>query len=88
MVDGGWGFEPTIPGAAAALLGVLVGFPALRVRGLYLALVTLGLAVLVPGSPPHVKGAGGVALLRPDRSSSPPAWGSSRTTSGSTSSAS
>ena len=27
---------------------MLVGFPALRVKGLYLALVTLGLAVLFP----------------------------------------
>jgi branched-chain amino acid transport system permease protein len=70
MVEGGWGFEPTIPLAAlaAALLGVLVGFPALRVRGLYLALVTLGLAVLVqPFATRYIKGAGGVALLRPDR---------------------
>jgi len=70
MVEGGWGFEPTIPLAAlaAALLGVLVGFPALRVRGLYLALVTLGLAVLVqPFATRYIKGAGGIALLRPDR---------------------
>ena len=31
-----------------AVLGLLIGVPALRVRGLYLALVTLGLAVLFP----------------------------------------
>ena len=33
---------------SAFAVGVLVGFPALRVKGLYLALVTLGLAVLFP----------------------------------------
>ncbi|MFC4769073.1 branched-chain amino acid ABC transporter permease [Effusibacillus consociatus] len=32
-----------IGGAAAAVLGLLVGFPALRVRGIYLAIGTLGL---------------------------------------------
>lgn len=46
----GWEFLPTMPVAAlfAAVVGVLVGFPALRVRGLYLALVTLGLATIFP----------------------------------------
>jgi branched-chain amino acid transport system permease protein len=50
MKDHGWTFELTIPVAAliAAVVGALVGIPALRVRGLYLALVTLGLAVLFP----------------------------------------
>jgi branched-chain amino acid transport system permease protein len=50
MKDHGWTFELTIPVAAliAAIVGALVGIPALRVRGLYLALVTLGLAVLFP----------------------------------------
>jgi branched-chain amino acid transport system permease protein len=70
MVDHGWTFEPTI--VVAALLtgafGVLVGFPALRVRGLYLALVTLGLAVLFPSvCRRFVKGTGGVPLVRPAR---------------------
>ncbi|MGH9110714.1 MAG: branched-chain amino acid ABC transporter permease [Acidimicrobiales bacterium] len=70
MVDHGWTFEATIPVAAAltGLVGVLVGFPALRVRGLYLALVTLGLAVLFPRlASTYVEGSGGVALLRPAR---------------------
>jgi branched-chain amino acid transport system permease protein len=70
MVDHGWPFEATIPAAAfvAGVVGVLVGFPALRVRGLYLALITLGLAVLFPRvATKYVKGAGGVALLRPER---------------------
>ncbi len=68
MTKSGWTFEATIPVAAAvsALLGLAVGFPALRVRGLYLALVTLGLAVMFPQlASKWVHGTGGVALLRP-----------------------
>jgi branched-chain amino acid transport system permease protein len=71
MVDHGWTFEATIPVAAvlSGLVGMLVGFPALRVRGLYLALVTLALAVLFPRlASKYVEGAGGIALLRPRRS--------------------
>ena len=70
MIDHGWTFEPTIAVAAVltAALGVLVGVPALRVRGLYLALVTLGLAVLFPLlTQKYVDGSGGVPLLRPSR---------------------
>ncbi len=70
MIDHGWTFEPTILVAAAltGALGVLVGVPALRVRGLYLALVTLGLAVLFPlVTQKYVDGSGGVPLLRPSR---------------------
>jgi branched-chain amino acid transport system permease protein len=71
MVDHGWMFEPTILVAAliTGLFGLLVGFPALRVRGLYLALVTLGLAVAFPAvAKRFVHGSGGVALVRPQRS--------------------
>jgi branched-chain amino acid transport system permease protein len=71
MVDHTWTFEATIPVAAvlAAALGVVVGFPALRVRGLYLALVTLGLAVLAPQvANKYIKGTGGLPLLQPRRS--------------------
>ncbi|MCB0977346.1 MAG: branched-chain amino acid ABC transporter permease [Acidimicrobiales bacterium] len=70
VVNHGWTFEMTIPVAAvtAAVLGALVAFPALRVKGLYLALITLGLAVLFPVvTKKFVKGSGGVALLQPDR---------------------
>lgn len=70
IVDHGWSYEPTIVVAAllSAALGVAVGVPALRVRGLYLALVTLGLAVLFPRvAQRFVDGSGGVALLRPAR---------------------
>jgi branched-chain amino acid transport system permease protein len=72
MVDYDWTFELTIPVAAAiaAAVGIAVGVPALRVRGLYLALITLGLAVLFPRiATRFVEGSGGVALLRPRRQS-------------------
>lgn len=70
MIDHHWSFEATIPIAAllAAALGVAVGIPALRVRGLYLALITLGLAVLFPQvGQKYIKGSGGIALLQPER---------------------
>jgi branched-chain amino acid transport system permease protein len=70
MVDHNWMFEPTILVSAVltGLLGLLVGFPALRVRGLYLALVTLGLAVAFPAvAKKYVHGTGGNALLQPPR---------------------
>ena len=43
-------FIGTLPISAAVcfVVGALVGFPALHVKGLYLALVTLGLAVIFP----------------------------------------
>ncbi len=46
----GWGHLSTIPVAMALcfVVGVLVGLPALRISGLYLALVTLALATLFP----------------------------------------
>jgi branched-chain amino acid transport system permease protein len=71
MIDYGWTFEVTILASVVinAVLGLLIGVPALRVRGLYLALVTLGLAVLFPRvAQKFVDGTGGVALLRPPRS--------------------
>lgn len=70
VVDHGWMIEATIPVAAvlAAALGVVIGFPALRVKGLYLALITLGLAVLFPRvTAKFVEGPGGVPLLQPSR---------------------
>ncbi len=71
VVDHGWILESTIPIAAllAAALGVAVGFPALRVKGLYLALITLGMSVLFPRvAGKYFKGGGGVALIQPRRS--------------------
>jgi branched-chain amino acid transport system permease protein len=71
VVDHGWTIEATFPIAAilAAVVGVAVGFPALRLKGLYLALITLGLAVLFPlVVKKFVEGPGGVPLLKPKRS--------------------
>ena len=68
VVNHGWPVELTFPVAAvlAAVVGVAVGFPALRVRGLYLALITLGLSVLFPlVVSKYVHGPGGVPLLQP-----------------------
>lgn len=70
VVNHNWTIEATIPVAAltAAVVGVAVGFPALRVKGLYLALITLGLAVLFPAvTKKFVEGPGGVPLLQPNR---------------------
>lgn len=63
---GHWSFLATLPASAAVCLvvGALVGFPALRVKGLYLALVTLGLAVIFPDlATRFVKGTGGTSLV-------------------------
>mgnify|MGYP006171172515 FL=1 len=70
MVDYGWTFESTLPVALllTAAIGVAVGFPALRVRGLQLALVTLGLAVLLPSVlNKYVNGIGNTPLVQPSR---------------------
>jgi branched-chain amino acid transport system permease protein len=70
MEDHGWTFESTLPVAIllTGLTGLLVGFPALRVRGLHLALVTLGLAVLLPQVlNKYVKGTAGTPLVQPPR---------------------
>ena len=59
-------FVATLPVVAVVtfVIGALVGFPALRVKGLYLALVTLGLAVIFPDlATRFVKGTGGTSLV-------------------------
>ncbi len=45
----GWGFWEALPlaGAVAALFGYLLGFPVLRLRGDYLAIVTLGFGEII-----------------------------------------
>jgi branched-chain amino acid transport system permease protein len=50
LVDRGWAHGWTFPAAAvvAFVIGCVVGLPALRLKGVYLALVTLGLAVAFP----------------------------------------
>lgn len=68
-----WGFNylSTLPIAvvAAALLGLVIGVPALRWQGLPLAFITFGLAVLVPPLAlklePITKGASGITLTKP-----------------------
>jgi branched-chain amino acid transport system permease protein len=61
----------TLPAAtgAAALLGLVVGVPALRWQGLPLAFITFGLAVLVPPLAlklePITKGATGISIVKP-----------------------
>jgi branched-chain amino acid transport system permease protein len=66
--DKGWPFLLTLPVSAIAGLavGCLVGIPALRIRGLYLALVTLALAAVfpviakLPALDPYTGGANGL----------------------------
>ncbi len=50
VADYGWSYflTPLVVVPACFLLGFIVGIPALRIRGLYLALVTLALAVVFP----------------------------------------
>ena len=50
VADHGWPYLATIPVSAVlcVVAGVLVGIPALRIRGLYLATVTLAVAALFP----------------------------------------
>jgi branched-chain amino acid transport system permease protein len=71
-------FIGTLPISAAVcfVVGALVGFPALRVKGLYLALVTLGLAVIFPDlATRFVKGTGGTSLVAlTPRELAPPTW--------------
>jgi branched-chain amino acid transport system permease protein len=79
MKDHGWNFFATLPAAAllALVVGALVGFPALRVKGLYLALITLGLAALFPDIVgKYVKGTGGTVLVQPRAAQLPkaPSW--------------
>jgi branched-chain amino acid transport system permease protein len=66
MFDHDWSFLPTLPVSMAICFvsGAVIGFPALRVKGLYLALVTLGLAVLFPDlTDKFVNGTGGTNLI-------------------------
>lgn len=66
MYDHDWSYFPTLPVVALLCLvvGAAIGFPALRVHGLYLALVTLGLAVVFPDlTKRFVNGTGGTNLI-------------------------
>jgi branched-chain amino acid transport system permease protein len=50
IADHGWPFLATLPvaGALGFVVGAVIGIPALRIRGLYLSLITLGLALAFP----------------------------------------
>lgn len=73
-----WSFWATLPVSAVVcgLVGYGVGFPALRLGGLYLALTTFSLAVAVPQILKHkaiedwTGGVQGLFLVKPE----PPAW--------------
>jgi branched-chain amino acid transport system permease protein len=73
-----WSFWATLPVSAVVcgLVGYGVGFPALRLGGLYLALTTFSLAVAVPQILKHkaiedwTGGVQGLFLVKPD----PPSW--------------
>jgi len=68
----------TLPVSAVvcAVFGLLLGFPALRLGGLYLALTTFGLAVALPQLLKHplledwTGGVQGIVITKPD----PPSW--------------
>ena len=66
----GWNLFEALPAAVTVgfLLGVLVGIPALRLRGIFLAISTLGLAVVADRlvfNLPQLGGLSGVSLSRP-----------------------
>ncbi len=72
MENSNWQFLPTLPVVVivALVLGAAFGFPALRVKGLYLALITLGLAALFPDLVNRFAskyGTGGTSLIQPPR---------------------
>ena len=50
VADHGWPWLATLPvgGAVGFIVGFVLGIPALKIRGLYLALITLGLALAFP----------------------------------------
>lgn len=80
VADHNWSYLATIPVAAALcfVVGLIVGVPALRIRGLYLAIVTLSVAYVFPtlvlkyetltGGPNGKKPDRGMAVLNP------PSW--------------
>lgn len=72
----GWPFVATLPVSAVLnlALGILLGLPSLRLRGHYLAVLTLSVAVCAPQLFKHFEaitnGARGLLVLFPD----PPEW--------------
>lgn len=70
MIEQKLTFLATLPASIiiTGVAGALVGLPALRVKGPALALVTLGLAILVPTLLHKFGSSSGVALWKPKRS--------------------
>jgi branched-chain amino acid transport system permease protein len=76
MENNGWSFLATLPVVVvvALVIGAGFGFPALRLKGLYLALITLGLAALFPDLVNRFAskyGTGGTSLIQPPRVTAP-----------------
>jgi branched-chain amino acid transport system permease protein len=80
VADHHWSFFATIPVSAGLcfLVGLLVGLPALRIRGLYLAIVTLAVAYVFPTIVLKYENlTGGPNGKKPDRGTAemiPPSW--------------
>lgn len=76
MAKAGWAYPLTLPPAALLtfLLGFGVGIPALRLHRLYLALVTLALAVVTPPILKRFSGLTGGAMGLTVPKPSPPEW--------------
>jgi branched-chain amino acid transport system permease protein len=78
--DHHWSYFATIPVSAAVcfLVGLIVGLPALRIRGLYLAIVTLAVAYVFPTLVLKFESiTGGPNGKKPDRGTAemvPPSW--------------
>ncbi|MEO5841447.1 MAG: branched-chain amino acid ABC transporter permease [Acidimicrobiales bacterium] len=77
VADHNWSFFATVPVAALLCfaIGVVVGVPALRLKGLYLALATLGLSIIFPKVVEKYDFTGGTNGKRLGRKRLvPPAW--------------
>ncbi|MEO8696904.1 MAG: branched-chain amino acid ABC transporter permease [Acidimicrobiales bacterium] len=77
VADHNWSFFATVPVAALLCfaVGVVVGVPALRLKGLYLALATLGLSIIFPKVVEKYDFTGGTNGKRLGRKRLvPPAW--------------
>jgi branched-chain amino acid transport system permease protein len=78
--DHNWSYFTTVPVAAALcfVVGLIVGVPALRIRGLYLAIVTLSVAYVFPTLVLKYESlTGGPNGKKPDRGKAvlePPSW--------------
>ncbi|HEX2850194.1 MAG TPA: branched-chain amino acid ABC transporter permease [Acidimicrobiales bacterium] len=76
IIDHGWNYVLTLPLAFAVAFaaGFLVGIPALRLHGLYLALVTLSLAIVTPPLIKRFEGVTGGAMGRSVPKPGAPGW--------------